>query len=891
MSGLHFYKLDLHVHTPASKCYLDKTQTADQIIQAALDMGLHGIAITDHNNAAWIDKMKEAATDKDLVIFPGVEISLELGHLVAIFDPSATQKDVEGLLGKLDLTPDEFGKSETVCTKSVYEVVDTIHSRGGLAVLAHIDQPKGVFNDNIKLKDDGSINVPAPLQKIINEAQYDAVECASGKLPAGFDEAHHIKRIPAFYQASDNSDPQEPAKHSTGGIGGRYSWFKLDQVDIEGLRQCFADPEVRIQLMGMHVGNGYSKVIGMKIGPTGFLRNQNFDFHEGLNCLIGGKGVGKSLAIEILRFALDQSPSSDESLLEDHIKKLEKRLEVGNPVEVIYQVADGTQYQIRRIFEGRVGPRSKELNSTLSCVNLTTGEGFKGDITRLFPILAYSQTEVIKIAEDKNAQLQLMDRFIDTRLTEAEIAEIRAGLSSNDATLHKAIHARGRLENCQREIQTLSEQIETINRSLANPLFDAVKAVEKKKEAFEEKINYVDELIEKVREWQIELGNYSLTDLYEGLANDPVLKEQQASAGRAKTILSQALATSIPQLVSVKEDITKSFTAWIPEFTKVSEAYNALLKEIGGDREAKERERRRLEKQLATQEKEERDCRALSENLTGLLSNRNKYLDQLERAYRRKFDIRKEKYDELTKLSDDKLQLVLDHAADRTDYENNLTELLKGGQNAPSVADRAKIASGILPRRFVQLVLDRNDAHLAAEAGLTETWAKRVIEKAWSTDDFTRVLALQHNCFPADVPSIRFRKEGGVYDDLTELSIGQKCTALLIIALCDGTMPVVIDQPEDALDIISVWEDIAKKLRRGKNSRQFILTTHNSSVAVASDSDQFIVLKAGATSGRVVASGAIDRPEVKKAVIDHLEGGEDPYILRSKKYNIHPEQK
>jgi hypothetical protein len=43
------------------------------------------------------------------------------------------------------------------------------------------------------------------------------------------------------------------------------------------------------------------------------------------------------------------------------------------------------------------------------------------------------------------------------------------------------------------------------------------------------------------------------------------------------------------------------------------------------------------------------------------------YLDQLERAYRRKFDIRKEKYDELTRLSDEKLQLILNHAADRTD--------------------------------------------------------------------------------------------------------------------------------------------------------------------------------------------------------------------------------
>lgn len=890
MAGLHFYKLDLHVHTPASRCYLEKTQTAEQIIQAALDMGLHGIAITDHNNAAWIDQMKSAAADKDLVIFPGVEISLELGHLVAIFDPSATQKDVEGLLGKLDIKPDEFGKSETVCTKSVYEVVETIHSRGGLAVLAHIDQPKGIFNDNIKIKEDGSINVPAPLMKIIDEAQYDAVECASGKFPAGFDEAHHIKRKPAYYQASDNPDPQEPSKHSATGIGSRHSWFKLDQVDIEGLRQCFADPEVRIQLMGMHKGNGYSKIIGMKIGPTGFLRNQSFDFHEGLNCLIGGKGVGKSLAIEILRFALDQAPS-DENLLEDHIKKLEKRLEVGNPVEVVYQLVDGTQYQIRRIFEGRVSPRSKVTDSRLTCVNLSTMEEYEGDITRLFPILAYSQTEVIKIAEDKNAQLQLMDRFIDTRQTEAEITDIRARLSSNDATLHEAIHARGRLDNCQREIRTLTEQIEAINRSLANPLFDAVKTVEKKKEAFEAKISYVDELTEKVREWQIELGNFSLADLSDDLANDPVLNEQQASAGQAKSILSQALATSIPQLIAVKEDINKSFADWIPEFNKVSEAYNALLKEIGGDREAKERERKRLEKQLATQEKEEHDCRALSENLAGLLINRNSYLDQLERAYRRKYDIRKEKYDELTKLSDDKLQLVLNHAADRTDYENNLSELLRGGQNAPSVADRAKIAENILPKRFVQLVLDRNDAHLAAESGLTETWARRVIEKAWSTDDFTRVLALQHNCFPADVPSIRFRKEGGVYDDLTELSLGQKCTALLIIALCDGTMPVVIDQPEDALDIISVWEDIAKKLRRGKNSRQFILTTHNSSVAVASDSDQFIVLKAGAMSGRIVASGAIDRPDVKKAVIDHLEGGEDPYVLRSKKYNIHAEQK
>ena len=64
---------------------------------------------------------------------------------------------------------------------------------------------------------------------------------------------------------------KNPHKHSAAGIGSRHSWFKLDQLDIEGLRQCFADPEVRIQLMGMHGENGYSKIIGMKVGANRFL--------------------------------------------------------------------------------------------------------------------------------------------------------------------------------------------------------------------------------------------------------------------------------------------------------------------------------------------------------------------------------------------------------------------------------------------------------------------------------------------------------------------------------------------------------------------------------------------------------------------------------------------
>ena len=97
MKGLRFRKLDLHVHSPASKDFnrpmgMQDDAIADAIVQAAIDKGLDGIAITDHNSADWIDTMRKAGRGKPLVIFPGVEITATGGksgiHVIALFDPS-----------------------------------------------------------------------------------------------------------------------------------------------------------------------------------------------------------------------------------------------------------------------------------------------------------------------------------------------------------------------------------------------------------------------------------------------------------------------------------------------------------------------------------------------------------------------------------------------------------------------------------------------------------------------------------------------------------------------------------------------------------------------------------------------------------------------------------
>jgi hypothetical protein len=95
-----------------------------------------------------------------------------------------------------------------------------------------------------------------------------------------------------------------------------------------------------------------------------------------------------------------------------------------------------------------------------------------------------------------------------------------------------------------------------------------------------------------------------------------------------------------------------------------------------------------------------------------------------------------------------------------------------------------------------------------------------------------------------------------------------------------------VDQPEDSLDLRTIWDDLCTKLRGAKDRRQFIFTTHNSSVAVASDSDKFTILQATADHGTVVFSGSMNAAKMKAEVISYLEGGKSPYFLKRQKYNI-----
>ena len=278
--GLRFRKLDLHVHTPASKDFRDRNVSADQIVDRAIEVGLDAIAITDHNSGKWIDKVKNAAKGEDLVVFPGVEITCKGGkdgiHLIALFDIERDASHVEHLLSTLGIQLENQGKNESLASGSLTEVIDTIQNAewGGIAIPAHVTSSKGILKDmrgqqRIEIiQQPGLIAVEATCfqKEGLENSGKRAVDLLDGNDPT-------YRRKLAVYQASDNPSGTDAGGHGLAGIGSRYANFKMENINLDSLKQCFLDPDVRIiQDFEFKMGQ-YPRIENVYISG-GFLKDQ-----------------------------------------------------------------------------------------------------------------------------------------------------------------------------------------------------------------------------------------------------------------------------------------------------------------------------------------------------------------------------------------------------------------------------------------------------------------------------------------------------------------------------------------------------------------------------------------------------------------------------------------
>jgi PHP family Zn ribbon phosphoesterase len=869
--GLSYRKLDLHIHTPASYDYQNNKVTADEIVAKSIKMGLDAIAITDHNSGSFIEKIKQSA-HKKIIVFPGVEISSAGGkdgsiHIIALLDPSKGEHEITMLLGALQIQP-ASKPQDLYSKKSPSEVIDIITQHGGIAICAHANSSNGILNDWRGNPRTDVIQNPHLLAVEATDFEDVPKEGEKKRVCDFLDGTDpNYKRKLAVYRSSDSHDIES--------IGSRYSLFKLEEVSIDGLRQCFYDPDVRIRQQFEEIYENYPKITKLSVNQ-GFLKDQTIFFHQGLNCLVGGKGVGKSLIIELIRFALDQC-SEEESILDDHNGKVKNRLGHSGEVSLEFEIENGQKYSIVRQYDGSSNP--------LICVNLSTGMQYAGKIPRIFSVLAYSQNEIIKTAEDELAQLQLIDNFHNPSIFYSRIQSIRDSLSKIDREFAETVYAVSELGESTIELRTLEEELRLTSLSLENKIFLEMETLEGKEIEFQKNLSYLDNLTDFIDIALLNLKkDYQEPPSIAKFVKDKSIIKAQEISKRSRSHLEQILKSELKSIEEDKQELQVLMDAWLPELKTKRAEYEKMLAETGGDKKELEAKRRTLVRQVATKRTEVNTLGQKVENNSVHAKNRNDLLNNLDATYDEFYKIRKQIFDKLTYGSNGRLKLEITKSTNSKKFSEKLISLLKGQRIQRPVVD--KIAQSLTPRKFVDYVINSDSTNLAHEANITPQNAEKIISHLQALDNFEDLLAICYLAYPEDTPSIQYKKDDGIYYPLNELSVGQKCTALLIIALSDGDRPIIIDQPEDSLDNPSVYEDIVSKLRIGKENRQFILTTHNSSVGVASDSDNFIIIEGTATSCVVKHCGAIDKKDVRLDVINHLEGGDEPYHLKSLKYSL-----
>jgi hypothetical protein len=400
-----FWAVDLHVHTPASRDVDVRTygaSDASQIVDAAIAAGLHAIAVTDHNTAGWCDAMAEAACETSLVVLPGVELSTSEGHLLAIWEEGTPAQFIEDVLVELGILRADHGDLHKALRTSFAETAKIIAARGGLAIAAHADREKGLLR--IPVADHVNQTMLDPAIVAIEIVDIAEAERIGARLDG--------KRELAVVRSSDTTAPGASA-HVLHGIGHRRTWIKASRPDLCGLRHALADPSLRVSLVAPAAPE--HTVIESVTVTGGFLDGQQFEFSGDLNCLLGGTGAGKSLLIELVRFALDQQTDADDfpQVRTEVESRLKYALTSGSTVEIVLTRGHARCLVRRAYFE-----------------DSSTQPEFIGDIEQLtglsgrIAITGFSQSEVIEYARTPVGRMALIDAAID--LAEFEIRETDA---------------------------------------------------------------------------------------------------------------------------------------------------------------------------------------------------------------------------------------------------------------------------------------------------------------------------------------------------------------------------------------------------------------------------------------------------------------------------------
>ncbi len=611
----------------------------------------------------------------------------------------------------------------------------------------------------------------------------------------------------------------------------------------------------------------------------GFLSDLSLRLPKGLICVIGPRGSGKSTLAEAIRVVLGGVPTGAPKPRLDLLKA-----NLGSSVFSLTTTpgTDRGGFTIRRTY-GQTAIMTAADARPVTTVDLDRGT--------FLPLDAYSSFDIEGIADES---LGSKRRILLDDLCAPELQQVHLTLSDQRRLLEANAET---IKVTERKIRELTEQTEELGDVKAK--LDALppagkkegtpefQSISKQKQLNEKERAGLTNAIQKLKSLGEELPRLvsrSKSEIPPSLANSdsanvPILKPAD-----------EVLASLWRSLEQIIFNASKTIDATDAELSHV----NIQLREAHAEQEAKYLSLQHLNQEAvkafearATAEKESATVVTLQQLKAAAAAELQKL--QLDRkALKAAYLLTRDKVSELREGVANRLQseagakvrIRVQRNADILEYQQQLLNSLYGTK-LKNQEDILRILSAIRPEDLALMLREDDFNEFETHTSFGKERGRKILD------------ALRQNLDPLELEVLpiddRVIIELNVstgptanFKDASELSRGQKCTALLPILLARRDGPLLIDQPEDNLDNHFIYETVVESILRLKPRRQMIFITHNANIPVLGEAELVVVMNSDGKRGFVEKAGTVD--ECRNEIIDLLEGGEVAFELRRKRY-------
>ena len=845
--GARYYKADLHVHTPGSHDY-EADLSPTELIDAFIEEGLELVAVTDHDCAGIYEELREAAEERPIKILPGVEITTPQGganqiHMTAIFPPEEHDA-VNHVLSRIGINPERPGEEQA--DSRINEICKIVLENRGLPILAHIDEAAGAHEET----GPGRIR-----EEIFDIEQVAAIEVVDPEIRAEYPEFPAVK-------CSDAHHPNQ--------LGRGYTYLKMTEPSFSGLRTALSDSDLRIEFDALE--HNHPCVDGIRVNGE-FFDGREVQLNPRLNCLIGGKGTGKSTVIEHLRYAFDIEPRT-ERIKTDYIELIRENLGPNGDIEVHVTTADSQRYSIIR----RYGEPPRILRENSSGDDEEVEMSIETFRDEFFDLEIHSQRELLELARDDRDQLELIDSYLDFEDKKRERERIKGDLRDNAQNLRIAREERERLSSELTDYEAVQENIALMEDQGVDEHLEGEEQWEQEERRFDRYVSQVQNAISSAKDATI----FEETPTEEEIDESPnakLVESARSEVSDAASDVEELQEEIIDRIQAAEELVVDKQDEWQERYEERREAYEELASEIEEETGVDVQEYFDLKEEESRLEGVRSDLEGKREEIEDLEEGRQELLSELRNIRRAITDIRRRGIDSIDSELTDNVRVELEPSSNRQEYIDWFNGALQGSR--VRTQDKEAVAEEYEPERLAQIIEEKNTEQLVDDVNITGTAVENLVNHEELQARVHELQTLEIH----DRPIIEIRDEGE-WKPLSRMSDGQQCTALLSIAMLERNRPLIVDQPEDMLDNEFIYDVVVDIIKNVKMSRQIIAATHNANIPILGDAEQILVMWSNGREGFFQDRGSIDMPDVQAKAQQILEGGEEAFNSRTRKYGV-----